>query len=155
MSMKLGVEAVRKLAFMGYRFTVTGDTIKGIYEGQGEPDPHQVQPLLELVRRHKAAVRDFLRCYCPKCGGVVFVGDLCFLCDWLPHGKGQAQGPEGKPAQTCGDCTHFLPSRLNPSQGFGKCGLAHLSKRPGAYPGKDACPHLEAAVGESTLRLTQ
>ena len=34
-----GIEAVRKLAHMGYRFTVDGETIKAKYDGPGEPDP--------------------------------------------------------------------------------------------------------------------
>jgi hypothetical protein len=59
-------------------------------------------------------------------------------------------------APTCGGCAHFKPSRLNPAQSFGCCGLAHLSKRPGAYPGKTACGHCETPAGEmESLRLTQ
>jgi hypothetical protein len=152
----VGVEAARKLAHLGYRFTVNGETIKARYEGPGQPDPAQVRPLLETVKAHKAEVLPFLRCHCLRCGGVVFVGNECFLCDWLPQGQREAQAQELQgEARTCGGCGHFLPSRLNPKQGFGQCVLAHLSKRPGAYPGKTACPHFEATVGDGTLRLAQ
>jgi rRNA maturation protein Nop10 len=106
-------------------------------------------PLLELVRRHKEDVHYFLRCYCPKCGGVVFVGNKCFMCDWQPRPQ-DAEPRENGPS--CGGCAHFTPSRLNPAQGFGRCGLVNLSKRPGAYPGKAACNHFEAPVGEEPLR---
>jgi hypothetical protein len=67
-----GIEAVRKLAHMGYRFTISAKTIKASYEGQGEPDPRKVRPLLEALKAHKDKVRFFLQCHCPRCGGVVF-----------------------------------------------------------------------------------
>jgi hypothetical protein len=81
------IEAVRQLANMGYRFTVTGETVKANYEGQGEPDPLKVKPLLDLARQHKPEVVDFLRCFCPRCGGCCFAPDyegrpLCLACDW-------------------------------------------------------------------------
>ena len=60
MELNLGIEAVRKLVHMGYRFTVSGDTIKAIYRGQGDPDPHQVRPLLEVVKGHKSEVLHYL-----------------------------------------------------------------------------------------------
>jgi hypothetical protein len=56
-----GVEAVRKLAHLGYRFTVIGENIKAKYEGPGDPDPSQVQPLLEAVRADKDSVRAYLK----------------------------------------------------------------------------------------------
>lgn len=153
-----GISAARRLACLGYRFKVQGETIVAEYHGPGQPDPAQVLPLLETVKAHKPMVIPFLRCHCPKCGGVVFVRDECFLCDWKPRAireaQAQAPGPQGG-APTCGGCAHFLPSRLNPAQGFGRCALAHLSKRPGAYPGKAACPRFEAPVGEESLRLAQ
>jgi hypothetical protein len=55
-----GVEAVRKLAHMGYRFTVNGETIKARYEAPGEPDPARVRPLLSLVKANKPEVLNFL-----------------------------------------------------------------------------------------------
>jgi len=85
--MNPGIEAMRKLAHMGYRFTVDGETIKARYEGQGEPDRVTVSPLLGQVKAHKEDVCFFLKCYCPKCGGCCFVPDyegrsLCLGCDW-------------------------------------------------------------------------
>ena len=80
------IQAVRKLAHMGYRFTVNRETIKGKYEGQGDPDPGQVRPLLDVVKAHKSEVVDFLNRSCPNCGGVVF-GTFnevcqCMACYW-------------------------------------------------------------------------
>jgi len=155
--MNPGVVAVKRLTALGYRFMVNGGIIKAKYEGPSRPDPAQVRPLLALVKEHKPAVVDFLRYYCPRCGGVVFVGNECFLCDWRPWAireASQAQGPQVN-APTCGGCAHFIPSRLNPAQGFGRCALVHLSKRPGAFPGKVACPRFEPPVGEDSLRLAQ
>ena len=82
-----GIEAVRKLGHLGYRFTVKGETIKAKYEGDGDPDPGQVRPLLNVVKAHKPVVVDFLRCFCPRCGGCCFAPDyerrpLCLACDW-------------------------------------------------------------------------
>jgi hypothetical protein len=77
-----GIEAARQLAHMGYRFTVNGETIKARYEGPGKPDPAQVRPLMEAMKAHKPDVVYFLRSYCPKCGGVCFIGSLCLACDW-------------------------------------------------------------------------
>ncbi len=75
------------VAHLGYRFTVNGESIKGRYEGQGNPDPSQVRPLLDLARQHKEDVRFFLQCHCPRCGCCCFVPDyegrgLCLACDW-------------------------------------------------------------------------
>ena len=82
-----GIEAVRELAHLGYRFTVNNETIKAKYYGPGEPDSAKVRPLLDLVRRHKEAVLYFLRSFCPRCGGVATCPDyegrpLCLGCDW-------------------------------------------------------------------------
>jgi len=81
-----------------------------------------------------------------------------------PLGKGKILGSEHyTPVRTeeptpknCGVCAHFLPSRLNPYQGFGRCAQAHLSKRPGAYPGMKACEHFETPTsGVESLPLVQ
>jgi hypothetical protein len=85
--MNPGIEAVRKLAHIGYRFTVNGETIKARYEGQGDPDPDTVRPLLNTVKEHKPEVMVFLKGYCLKCGGVATCPDyegrpLCLACDW-------------------------------------------------------------------------
>jgi hypothetical protein len=133
-------EVVVRLAAMGYRFELRGDKVRYEWQGPGAPDPGTVRPLLETVKAHKDEVREFLRCYCPKCGGIVFVSNDCFLCDWRP--RTPDAGATG--GSLCGGCGHFIPSRLNPAQGFGRCGLAKLSKRPGAYPGRAACGHFEA-----------
>jgi hypothetical protein len=55
-----GIEAVRKLAHLGYRFTVNGETIKARHEGPGEPDPAQVRPLLEVMKVYKSEVLNYL-----------------------------------------------------------------------------------------------
>jgi len=149
-------QAVMVLTRQGFRFRLDGDGVKVKFEGQDKPNPDRVASLLDLVRQHKDEVRQFLRCYCPNCGGVVFVGDECFLCDWLPQVRQQTMEPEkGEKMNICGECGHFLPSRLNPPQGFGRCALERLSKRPGAYPGRTACLHFEGVVGDDTLRLAQ
>jgi hypothetical protein len=85
--MNPGIEAVRKLAHMGYRFTVNGETIKAKYHGPDEPDPDTVRPLLETVKAHKPEAIYFLKSYCPRCGGCCFApgyegGPLCMVCDW-------------------------------------------------------------------------
>ena len=43
--MNPGVEAACKLAHLGYRFAVNGETIKAKYHGPGEPDPDTVRPM--------------------------------------------------------------------------------------------------------------
>jgi hypothetical protein len=82
MNQNPGIEAVRQLAHMGYRFTVNGETIKARYEGPGKPDPAVVSPLWQVARQHREDVRFFLKCHCPRCGGVCFIGSLCMACDW-------------------------------------------------------------------------
>jgi hypothetical protein len=151
-------KVLMELTRMGFRFRLDGEVVKVKYEGDQEPNKAKVSPLLNFLRGDRDAVREFLRCYCPKCGGVVFVGDNCFLCDWLPKTMmSQAQESDSKDEILfCGECAHFTPSRLNPTYGFGLCALEHLSKRPGAYPAKAACNHFEFPVGElEQLRLLQ
>ncbi len=84
--MNPGIEAVRKLAHLGYRFTVNGEAIRARFEGEGEPNPAAVSPLLNVVRQHKEDVRHFLKSYCPRCGGVffgTFTGvSRCLACYW-------------------------------------------------------------------------
>ena len=85
--MNPGIEAVRKLADMGYRFTVNGETIKAKYHGPGKPDPDTVRPLLEVIKANKPEAIYFLQSYCPRCGGCCFAPDyegrpLCMACDW-------------------------------------------------------------------------
>jgi ribosomal protein S27AE len=82
-----GIEAVRKLAHLGYRFTLNGETIKAKYHGSGKPDPETVRPLFETVKAHKPEAVYFLKSYCPRCGGCCFAPDyegrpLCMACDW-------------------------------------------------------------------------
>ena len=84
-----GVEAVRKLAHLGYRFTVNGGNIKVKYHGPDKPAPDidTVRALWETVKAHRAEVIYFLKSYCPRCGGCCFVPDhdgrpLCLACDW-------------------------------------------------------------------------
>jgi len=55
-----GVEAVKKLASLGYRFELAGDRVRYQYQGPGEPDPAQVRPLLETVKANKPDVLVYL-----------------------------------------------------------------------------------------------
>jgi hypothetical protein len=87
-----GIEAVRKLADMGYRFTVNGETIKAKYEGPGKPDVDTVRPLLETVKAHKPEV-------------------LAFLSKTVP--------PER--VLTCADCGFHKYLGPNPAHGWGRC----------------------------------
>jgi hypothetical protein len=75
-------DAVMKLTRHGFRFRLDGEAVKVRYEGEQKPDPETVTPLLDLVHQHKDEVRYFLRSYCPRCGGVCFIGSLCMVCDW-------------------------------------------------------------------------
>ncbi|MFA4901749.1 MAG: hypothetical protein WC600_03285 [Desulfobaccales bacterium] len=92
--MSPGIEAVRTLAKIGYRFTVNGEKIKAKYHGPGEPDPDTVRPLLETVKEHKPDVLEYLSRPTP---------------------------PER--ILTCFECDHFRPavSSPNPTQAFGRC----------------------------------
>jgi len=147
-------QVVMELVKLGFRFRLEGEEIKVRFERGQIADSVQVRAMLEMIKSRKDEVREFLRCFCPKCGGIVFVGDECFICEWQPKGA-HAQIPTSEGGHTCGGCAHFQNSLMNPAQGFGQCVLAHLSRRPGAYPGKMACPHFEAVVGDGTLRLAQ
>jgi hypothetical protein len=80
-------EAVMELSRIGFRFRLDGEAVKVRFEGKRTPDPSVVSPLLDLVRQYKKAVRSFLKCYCPRCGGTIFCPDyegrsLCLACDW-------------------------------------------------------------------------
>lgn len=80
-------EAVMKLTALGYRFEAAESRLRWRYDGPGPLDPGQVRPLLQLVKEHKEEVLFFLRCCCPRCGGIVFMPDLegqdlCAACDW-------------------------------------------------------------------------
>ena len=94
MNQNPGIEAVRKLADMGYRFTVNGETIKAKYDGPGKPDSAQVRPLMALVNEHKVAAIGFL--------------------------TRKAQPSER--VLTCADCPFFSAScGPNPQQAWGRC----------------------------------
>lgn len=78
---------VMKLTELGFRFRLDGAGVKVRFEGGTRPDLDQVKPLLQAVKAQNAEVREFLRCFCPRCGGVVFCPDLegrsrCLACDW-------------------------------------------------------------------------
>lgn len=85
--MNPGIEAIHLLTKIGYRAWVEREAVRLHYEGFGDPDPIQVQPLIELVRANKPDVVFFLKCYCPGCGGVASCPDyegrpMCLACDW-------------------------------------------------------------------------
>lgn len=65
-------EAVIKLVSLGYHFELAGVKVRYEWQGPGEPNPCQVLPLLEVVKAHRDEVDFFLKCHCPRCGGVVF-----------------------------------------------------------------------------------
>jgi hypothetical protein len=93
--MNPGIEAVCELTHIGYRFTLNGGNIKARYHGTGEPDPSRVSPLLEVVRKHKVEVLQYL-----------------------------AQKTQVPPdhALTCFECGHFSPGKSpNPTQAWGWC----------------------------------
>jgi hypothetical protein len=54
------VRALRELMELGYRFEVAGDLVRYEYTGQGDPDPYEVDSLLETVKVHKEDVRRYL-----------------------------------------------------------------------------------------------
>lgn len=89
-----GIEAVHKLAHLGYRFTVNGEIIKAKYHGPGKPDPDTVRPLLQTVKAHKPDV-------------------LAYLSKSAP--------PER--ILTCADCVFHKYIGPNPRQGWGHCTL--------------------------------
>ena len=90
--MNPGIAAVRKLAHMGYRFTVLGETIKAKYHGPSEPDPDTVRPLLQTLKEHKPEV-------------------LVYLSKPAP--------PER--ILTCADCSFHKYQGPNPRHGWGHC----------------------------------
>ena len=79
--------AVMELTRLGFRFRLNGETVKVKFAGEGKPDPSHVAPLLAQVKAQKEDVCFFLKCYCPRCGGVASCPDyegrpLCLACDW-------------------------------------------------------------------------
>lgn len=86
------IEAVRKLAHMGYRFTVNGENIKAKYQGPGDPNPDTVRPLLETVKAHKPDVLAYLS---------------------------KPAMPER--VLTCADCGFHEYQGPNPAHGWGSC----------------------------------
>jgi hypothetical protein len=118
--MNPGIEAVRRLAHLGYKFTVNGETIKACYEGPGKPDPAQVRPLFAVVRENKPEVMSYLS---------------------------QNTQATLERVLTCHECDHFRPAANspNPSQAWGYCKL----RGKGRYGAATACedilrqsPHL-------------
>ena len=87
-----GIEAVKKLSSLGYRFELAGDRLRYRYEGQGDPDRGMVLPLLEVVKAHKPEVLDFLS---------------------------KTALPER--ILTCADCGFHEYQGPNPRQGWGRC----------------------------------
>jgi hypothetical protein len=75
-------EAVMELSRQGFRFRLDGQAVKLRFEGEQNPDPEKISPLLDLLRQHKEDVRYFLKCHCPRCGGCCFIGKWCIACDW-------------------------------------------------------------------------
>ena len=91
--MNPGVEAVRTLADMGYRFQVIGEVLRYEWQGAGKPDPDMVKPLFKRVKEHKPDV-------------------LAYLSKPIP--------PER--ILTCFECPHFRPALSPaPTQAFGHC----------------------------------
>ena len=52
------IDAVKELADLGYRLEVVKDKLRYRFVGRGTPDPERVFPLLEVVKNHKAKVRE-------------------------------------------------------------------------------------------------
>ncbi|MBM4287823.1 MAG: hypothetical protein FJ135_06695 [Deltaproteobacteria bacterium] len=79
-------EAVMKLVCLGYHFELVGEKVRYEWQGHGDPDHAVVRPLLEFVKAHKPEVLYFLKCHCPRCGGVVFGifngVQRCMACYW-------------------------------------------------------------------------
>ena len=76
------IELIKK----GYQFKLDGNEIRYKYIGFDEPDPNEIIPLFKKIKNRKDQVRQFLRCYCPKCGGCVFWTNFygesrCLACD--------------------------------------------------------------------------
>jgi hypothetical protein len=107
--MNRGIEALRRLADLGYRISVDGQTIKAHYEGQGSPDPAMVRPLLALVKQHKIEAIDYLT----------------------------QKSYEPERVLTCHECGYFRPaiSSPNPTQAWGYC----QKRKKGRYGVATAC----------------
>lgn len=54
------IDAVKRLAGLGYLFEVAGDKVCCKFKGQGYPDPEQVMPLLEVIKTNKEKVRELI-----------------------------------------------------------------------------------------------
>ena len=118
-----GIAAVQTLASLGYKFTLTGATIKAKYEGEGKLDPALVRPLLAQVKANKPEVVDFLCCYCPKCGGCCFAPDheqrpRCLACDWNLLAAASERDNRGKMGEA---------SKAPPRQKIRRDGIRQLS----------------------------
>jgi len=88
-------QVVMKLSHLGYRFELQGERVRYKWQGQGDPDPAQVRPLLALVKKYKPQVISYL-----------------------------AQRPQAtERVLTCYECGHFLPAVIspNPTQAWGHC----------------------------------
>jgi DNA primase len=82
-----GIWAIHELALMGFRAWAVDNNIRVAFAGAGDPDPDVVTPLLDLVKQNKGEVLFFLKCCCPRCGGVAFVpgpegANLCLSREW-------------------------------------------------------------------------
>ncbi|MEW6386323.1 MAG: hypothetical protein AB1491_02245 [Thermodesulfobacteriota bacterium] len=80
------IKAIHTLAKMGFKVWVEGDELCLRYEGQKSLDWGQVDVLVEMVKRHKQEALYFVKSYCPRCGGVVFIPDYegvgrCLACE--------------------------------------------------------------------------
>jgi hypothetical protein len=54
------MEAISELERLGYQFILNGSAVYYVHKGD-KPDPREVQPLLDSLRRHRAATVSFLR----------------------------------------------------------------------------------------------
>ena len=54
------MEAIMELERLGYQFILNGSAVYYVHKGD-KPDPQKVQPLLDNLRRHRAATVSFLR----------------------------------------------------------------------------------------------
>lgn len=79
-------EAVMELSRLGFCFRLEGEAVKVRFEGHKKPNPDLVANLMYLLRQHRDEVREFLRSYCPRCGGVVFGTfdgrEFCMACTY-------------------------------------------------------------------------
>jgi hypothetical protein len=110
------IEAVKKLSSLGYRFEPAGDRLRYRYEGQGEPDPDTVKPLLGMVKANKPEV-------------------LAYLSKPAPT----------EHILTCADCDFHKYQGPNPSQGWGRCTLKKRGCY-GLRPACSEIPHRDTDV---------